>query len=173
MKLTALVSLVFLSMRTWAQTGAPDASSPKIELKLSGAVNAKRYLEIKISVVNDSNDTVVLSVSDRQPPFIISIQNQNGEDLYQYAGNYGKKDGKAADPRGWHRNVTWQFAPHETKEFNLTVDRLYPAEGKEAPIVEGKLSVQVRLGTVKYVSGRYQTTLYKSNVLDLNVGPRN
>jgi hypothetical protein len=98
---------------------------------------------------------------------MVSIVDQNGRDLKQDAYPPVKR-GKSATPPSRQALVTLTLQPGEERQFEATIT-LPAQEGVAGRLAPGTYKVQARLATVKYIGGKYETTLFHSNQVEILV----
>ena len=159
LRLVAIVLVMAL------QAHASDAG--KLELTLSAKLNDNRSIHCKLSVKNQTNAPVEVSIPATEPPFVISVIDANGKDLNQDASALVKR-GKSASRPPKQQLKTMSLQPGDVREFETTVV-LQPRQDSPALLQAGIYSVQARLVTVEYSHGKYETTLFQSNEVRIAV----
>jgi len=143
-----------------AQANAQEGAS-RVKLSLR-AVYERGVIPLRVSVENTSSESISLEIPDRNPPFMISILDASGHDIYQpvYAD--------LAKARH-NRTVNLRLAAQESKTYTFEVAKVRDAKGDWSDLPPGKYQVQVRLVRVEYVSGTYKTELFISNKVSITI----
>jgi hypothetical protein len=165
MGMVGLMSLIVIAgVCQFANAG----EAPKLQLFLSVAVNADQSLSLEFVVKNQTDMPFSEDISDQSLPVRVSIWNERGEDLYRFAYANEKKDGKSGRPgTGGQHVVPLNLRPGEIKEYEQPIAMVLNAEGHLSPLPPGKYRIQARLATVELLNGRYETTLYQSNNVEI------
>jgi hypothetical protein len=59
--------------------------------------------------------------------------------------------------------------PGEASEYKIIVGRMEEPGGSPAPPASGRYTIQARLAEVRYLAGKYETTLIESNAIEVAV----
>jgi hypothetical protein len=139
-----------------------------IRLVLSADASSSRDIRVKVEVQNPTDHLLQVSTTDRNPPVELSIWDDFGNDLYQYAYSDRSKDGKSADPSRRRKNVAVDLQGKQKKDYSWTVSKVF-VNGKLVSIPPGHYKLRARLAAITNSDGRTQTKLYQSNEVDVVV----
>jgi hypothetical protein len=143
-----------------AQANAQEGA-PRVKLSLR-AVYERGLIPLRVSIENTSSESISVEISDRNPPFMISILDANGHDMYRpvYADLAKNRH---------NRTVNLRLVPHGSKTYSFDVAKVRDAKGDWSDLPPGEYQVQVRLARVEYVSGTYRTELFVSNKVTITI----
>jgi hypothetical protein len=142
--------------------------SGEIKLLLAADVTPSREIRVNARIKNPTDHLIQLNITDRNPPVDLTIWDEHGNDLYQYAYANRSKDGKSADAARRHKNITLDLEGSQTKDYSWTVSKVF-VNGRLVSIPPGHYKLQARLATVTYSNGRSNANLHQSNEVDLIV----
>jgi len=156
------VFLVGLTSCVLIMTARSDAlDSGNLGLRLEASVGGPDSITCKLSVKNVTTNVVKISVANREPPFMVTVLDQQGEDLNKEA-NLPIKRGKSLSAPAHGQLLTLTLQPGEVRLLQGTIV-LHSPGGASLHLASGKYSVQARLVDVNYVNGKYDTTVFQSN----------
>jgi hypothetical protein len=111
-----------------------------------------------------------VDIPDKPQPFRISIWDSSGKDIYQAIYADERKNGKSLkrEDGRWVKTLSLQLG--ESKFYDFKITMVPDAKGAMSRLNPGKYKVDVRLPTVKYENGVYQTKIYSSNQVGFTAG---